>query len=68
MKRNPENFDASRMVVTHHEAVSTDGEMIPYTQVGPANGNGDAPVHLTAYGGYGISLLPHYNSSLGKLW
>ncbi|MER9371984.1 prolyl oligopeptidase family serine peptidase [Mesorhizobium sp. M0491] len=68
LKRNPENFDASGLVITRHEAVSTDGEMIPYTQVGPANGNGDAPVHLTAYGGFGLSRLPHYSSSLGKLW
>ncbi|MER9477037.1 prolyl oligopeptidase family serine peptidase [Mesorhizobium sp. M0520] len=68
MKREPESFDASGLVVTRHEAVSTDGEMIPYTQIGPANVSGDAPVHLTAYGGLGISLLPHYNSSLGKLW
>ncbi|MER8983160.1 hypothetical protein [Mesorhizobium sp. M0870] len=51
LKGNPENFDPSGLVVTRHEAVSTDGEMIPYTQVGPANGNGGAPVHLTAYGG-----------------
>ncbi|PAQ05689.1 prolyl oligopeptidase family serine peptidase [Mesorhizobium temperatum] len=68
LKRSPEDFDASGLVVTRHEAVSIDGEMIPYTQVGPANGNGDAPVYLTAYGGFGISLLPYYNSSLGKLW
>ncbi|UVK50091.1 prolyl oligopeptidase family serine peptidase (plasmid) [Mesorhizobium sp. AR02] len=68
LKLNPENFDASRLTVTRYEAVSIDGEMIPYTQVGPANGNGDAPVHLTAYGGFGISLLPSYNSALGKLW
>ncbi|MER8587031.1 prolyl oligopeptidase family serine peptidase [Mesorhizobium sp. M1338] len=68
LKRDPENFDAFGLVVTRHEAVSTDGEMIPYTQVGPANGNGDAPVHLTAYGGYRKSALPHYNSSLVKLW
>ncbi|MER8460737.1 prolyl oligopeptidase family serine peptidase [Mesorhizobium sp. M1300] len=68
LKRDPENFDASGLVVTRHEAVSTDGEMTPYTQVGPANGNGDAPVHLTAYGGYRKSVLPHYNPSLGKLW
>ncbi|MER9070645.1 hypothetical protein NKH84_29575 [Mesorhizobium sp. M0902] len=60
LKGNPENFDASGLVVKRHEAVSTDGEMIPYTQVGPANGNGDAPVHLTAYGGYGKSVLPHW--------
>ncbi|GLR45230.1 prolyl oligopeptidase [Mesorhizobium amorphae] len=68
LKRNSKTFDASGLVITRHEAVSTDGEMIPYTQVGPANGNGDAPVHLTAYGGFGKSLLPHYNSSIGKLW
>ncbi|TIP77493.1 MAG: S9 family peptidase, partial [Mesorhizobium sp.] len=68
LKRSPEYFDACGLVVTRHEAASIDGEMIPYTQVGPANGNGDAPVHLSAYGGFGISLLPYYNSSLGKLW
>lgn len=68
LKRNPENFDATGLVVTRHEAVSIDGELIPYTQVGPANGNGNAPVHLSAYGGFGVSLLPSYNSSLGKLW
>lgn len=68
LKRNSENFGASGLVVTRHEAVSTDGEMIPYTQVGPASGNGDAPVYLTAYGGFGLSLLPYYNSSIGKLW
>ncbi|ESZ05854.1 hypothetical protein X737_35185 [Mesorhizobium sp. L48C026A00] len=55
-------------MVTRHEAVSTDGEIIPSTQVGPASGNGDAPVYLTAYGGFGLSLLPYSNSSIGKLW
>ncbi|MFD1984700.1 prolyl oligopeptidase family protein [Mesorhizobium newzealandense] len=68
LKRHPENFDASGLVVTRHEAVATDGEMIPYTQVGPAYSDGDAPLHLTAYGGFGISCLPSYNSPLGKLW
>ncbi|KUM23145.1 peptidase S9 [Mesorhizobium loti] len=68
LKRTLETFDASGLMITRHEAVSTDGEMVPYTQVGPANGNGDAPVHLTAYGGFGVSLLPYYNSSIGKLW
>ncbi|WP_085034850.1 prolyl oligopeptidase family serine peptidase [Ensifer aridi] len=68
LKSTPENFDASGVIVTRHEAVSTDGEMIPYTQVGPAKENGDAPVHLTAYGGFGSSNLPCYNSAIGKLW
>ncbi|RAZ73029.1 prolyl oligopeptidase family serine peptidase [Mesorhizobium atlanticum] len=68
LKRSRETFDASGLTITRHEAVSTDGEVVPYTQIGPADGSGDAPVHLTAYGGFGISLLPSYNSSLGKLW
>jgi prolyl oligopeptidase len=68
LKRNPENFDASGLVVTRHEAVSSDGELIPYTQVGPAGAKGHAPVHLTAYGGFAVSVLPTYNSAIGKLW
>lgn len=68
LKRSPEDLDASGLVVARHEAVSTDGEMILYTQVGPASGNGDAPVYLTAYGGFGLSLLPYYSSSISKLW
>jgi len=46
-------------VVTQHEAISIDGERIPYVQTGPDTGTGDAPVHLNAYGGFGLrcSLL-----------
>ena len=36
---------ADGLVVTRHEAVSIDGERIPYVQVGPAGETGDAPVH-----------------------
>jgi prolyl oligopeptidase len=31
----PEDFDATRLVMTRHEAVSSDGTRIPYVQVGP---------------------------------
>jgi prolyl oligopeptidase len=68
LKRAPETFDASGLVVTRHEAVSVDGVRIPYTQVGPAGETGDAPVHMTGYGGFGISQLPYYSASIGKLW
>ena len=61
-------FDADGLVVTRHEAVSVDGERIPYVQTGPAGETGDAPVHLTGYGGFAISPLPYYNSAIGKLW
>jgi len=37
-------------------------------QTGPAGETGDAPVHMSAYGGFGHSVKPYYNSALGKLW
>ena len=45
-----------------------DGERIPYVQTGPAAETGDAPVYMSAYGGFGLAVKPHYNSALGKLW
>ena len=68
LKQAPQAFSADGLVVTRHEAVSVDGERIPYVQVGPAGESGDAPVHLGGYGGYGVPRLPYYNSSIGKLW
>jgi len=68
LKRAPEAFDPAGLVVTRHEAISLDGTRIPYVQVGPPGDTGDAPVHLSGYGGFGISQLPYYNSAVGKLW
>ncbi len=68
LKRAPEAFDPAGLVVTRHEATSPDGTRIPYVQVGPSSETGDAPVHLSGYGGFGISQLPYYNSAVGKLW
>ena len=68
LKRASSVFDASGLVVTQHQAISVDGERIPYTQVGPATTTGDAPVHLTAYGGFAIAMRPGYGASIGKLW
>ena len=68
LKRAPRTFSADGLVVTQHEAISTDGERIPYVQTGPATLTGDAPVHLNAYGGFGISVRPQYSSAIGKLW
>jgi prolyl oligopeptidase len=79
LKRGPRNFDPSGLVVSRHEAVSADGTRIPYVQAGPAptlpspaggggEGGGDAPVLMTGYGGFRVSLLPYYNSAVGKLW
>jgi prolyl oligopeptidase len=68
LKRAPEAFDPAGFVVTRHEATSPDGTRIPYVQVGPPGETGEAPVHLSGYGGFGISQLPYYNSAIGKLW
>lgn len=68
LKRAPKTFTADGLVVTQHEAVSIDGERIPYVQTGPARDTGDAPVHMTGYGGFGLASRPYYNSMIGKLW
>lgn len=68
LRRLPAGFDASGLAVTRHEAVSPDGERIPYVQTGPAGETGEAPVHLGGYGGFGISRLPGYGLGIGKLW
>jgi prolyl oligopeptidase len=68
LKRAPQAFDPAGLVVTRHEAVSADGARIPYTQVGPPGETGEAPVHLSGYGGFRISQLPYYNPAIGKLW
>jgi len=68
LKRAPQAFDPSGLVVTRHEATSADGTRIPYTQVGPPGETGEAPVHLSGYGGFGISQLAYYNPAIGKLW
>jgi prolyl oligopeptidase len=54
LKRAPVFFDASAVVITRHEAVSSDGERIPYVQIGPEDSSGQAPVHMTGYGGFGL--------------
>ncbi|MDA9500091.1 prolyl oligopeptidase family serine peptidase [Bradyrhizobium sp. CCBAU 11357] len=68
LKQAPKTFTADGLVVTQHEAISVDGERIPYVQTGPAGETGDAPVYMSAYGGFAVSVKPYYNASLGKLW
>ncbi|WP_428376533.1 prolyl oligopeptidase family serine peptidase [Lichenicoccus sp.] len=68
LKQAPAAFDATGLVVTRHAAISSDGERIPYVQTGPARQDGDAPVHLSGYGGFQISRLPTYSIATGKLW
>ena len=68
LKQAPKTFTADGLVVTQHEAISIDGERIPYVQTGPAKETGDAPLYMSAYGGFAHAVKPYYNASLGKLW
>jgi prolyl oligopeptidase len=68
LKQAPKTFAADGLVVSRHEAISVDGERIPYVQTGPAGETGAAPVYMTGYGGFGLAVRPTYNTSLGKLW
>jgi prolyl oligopeptidase len=68
LKHAPAAFDPAGLVVTRHEAISSDGERIPYTQSGPPGETGEAPVYLSGYGGFKVSQLPAYRPGTGKLW
>ena len=48
LRQAPHAFDTNGLVVTRHDAVSSDGTRIPYVQAGPPGETGEAPVHLTA--------------------
>jgi prolyl oligopeptidase len=68
LKRAPIDFTTKGLAVTRHEAISVDGERIPYTQIGPAVETSDAPTLMTGYGGFCASVLPAYDQAVGKLW
>ncbi|HZV21847.1 MAG TPA: prolyl oligopeptidase family serine peptidase [Hyphomicrobiales bacterium] len=68
LKRAPQVFTPEGLVVSRYEAISVDGTPIPYTQAGPKEQTGNAPVHLSGYGGFRLSRLPYYRPAIGKLW
>lgn len=62
-------FDASQFRMSLHKARSKDGTAIPYVLVRPiAAAAGKLPLIIDAYGGFGISRNPLYNSGVGKDW
>lgn len=69
-KALPSWFDAESMVSEQHEAVSSDGTIIPYFIVhrkGMSH-DGNNPTLLYGYGGFEISLNPSYSATLGRAW
>ena len=70
VKSRPECFDARPFSVTQHEATSKDGTAIPYFLVAKKDlsRNGNNPVILKGYGGFGISMRPSYVPEDGYAW
>jgi prolyl oligopeptidase len=70
VRRMPEMFDASGLVVEQHEATSADGTRIPYFIIHRQDLplNGDNPTLLYAYGGFEVSMTPGYSSLVGASW
>ncbi len=63
-------FSSEGLAFTQLQAVSKDGTRVPYYLLGPADlpEDASAPTIIDGYGSYGVSLTPHYNLSVGKLW
>src|SRR5262249_23734065 len=58
------SVDLSDYVVTREMATSKDGTLVPITVIAPPDTprDGSAPALLTAYGGYGLSIVPRFNA------
>ncbi|MGX4652788.1 prolyl oligopeptidase family serine peptidase [Micromonospora sp. SCSIO 07396] len=67
LKREPAFFDTTGLTVRQFFATSADGTRVPYTVVGPPTASA-GPTLLTGYGGFEISLTPHYDGVIGRGW
>lgn len=58
-------FDARDLVTEQYTAIADDGAPIPYFVVRPRHidDNGAAPVLMTGYGAFGLSMTPRYLSN-----
>lgn len=70
LKQGPHDFDPDRYRVSQHFVRSKDGTSIPYFQIAAKDLqlNGSNPTLLYGYGGFDVSLLPHYLGSDAPSW
>ncbi|WP_110654477.1 prolyl oligopeptidase family serine peptidase [Salinicola halimionae] len=73
IKRAPSFFETDGMQVTQRFATSADGTQVPYFLVLPAGMEAGKPPQplptlLYGYGGFEISLTPHYIAGAGRSW
>ncbi len=70
IKQDPAFFDASRFTVSQHFVSSKDGTRVPYFEIAPKDLklDGGNRTLLYGYGGFEVSLQPHYSGSIGRAW
>ncbi len=70
IKHAPRFFDASKYHVERNFAQSKDGTRVPYFVVASKTikPDGSNPTILYGYGGFEISMQPHYSGSVGRAW
>jgi prolyl oligopeptidase len=70
IKQDPAFFDASKFEVSQHFVSSKDGTRVPYFEIAPKDmkPDGGNRTLLYGYGGFEVSLQPHYSGSIGRAW
>ena len=70
IKHDPAFFDASKFEVSQHFVSSKDGTRVPYFEIAPKGIklDGSNRALLYGYGGFEVSLQPHYSGSIGRAW
>ncbi|NGP54161.1 S9 family peptidase [Thioalkalivibrio sp. XN8] len=70
VRSEPAWFDSAGMTVAQYEAMSADGERIPYFVVMPPGfeADGQNPTVIFAYGGFEVPYLPSYSGITGSAW
>ena len=70
VKSLPQFFNADKLEVKQHEAVSKDGTKIPYFIVfnKDIKYDGKNPTLQYAYGGFEVSMRPYYSATIGTEW
>ena len=70
IKQEPAFFDASKFEVSQHFVTSKDGTRVPYFEIARKNMKLDGKNRTLeyGYGGFEVSLLPHYSGSIGRAW
>jgi prolyl oligopeptidase len=70
IKQEPAFFDAAAFAVSQHFVTSKDGTRVPYFEIAPKDMklDGSNRTLLYGYGGFEVSLQPHYSGSIGRAW